>query len=68
MKWGNFQQSYAPNCAKIIDLQTNKKNLGSHKGASPLEPHHPLRQTFVDEENILFGKICYFMIIPGEGK
>ena len=41
---------------------------GSHKGASPLDPHHPLQTDVLEKENPMFGLTCNFIIIPGEGK
>ena len=38
------------------------------RGKAPLTPVVPLRQTSFDEENLVFGKICYSMISPGEGE
>ena len=66
-KW---QRSYALDCAKIIDLQQQQKMralpstrpVEAKRGQSTLTPIIPFRQTFFDEENVVFGKICYFMI------
>ena len=38
------------------------------RGQAPLTPVVPLRQMFFDEESLVFGKNCYFMIFLGEGK
>jgi len=61
-----------------MDLQTKKKNEGAAldppcsgkatRKQALLTPTVSLRQTFFDDENIVFGKICYFMIFPREGK
>ena len=64
---------------KIKDLQNKTKKTRALPltrptvaeatgGQAPLTPVVPLRQTFFDEENLVFGQIFYFMIFPGEGK
>ena len=62
--------------AQKFNIYNNNKKEGDAldppcslaRGKAPLTPIVPLRQTFFDEENLVFGKKFYFMIFLGEGK